>query len=180
MSAKKFRTLRARVLRQAEGLWAALRPDIKVSARPDEVSVAGARTLRRSVFVQPDGERAYEIVQTESAFTIDGKPQRWYTLRAQCGLSVTAQFGIWFIDGECQFLVIVADREAIDHVALQLRAAKGSLFTDQTLCGSVHAYLRERHTLLNACIGRTGPTRLREQEGPWLWPQMRADSRFTV
>lgn len=84
LSAKKFRSLRARVLRQAEGLWAALRPGVKVSSRPDEVTTDGVRTLRRSVFVQPSGDRAYAIVQSELVFQSGGQTHRWYELRAQC------------------------------------------------------------------------------------------------
>lgn len=172
--------LRKLALQRAVCLWTLLRPGVVVKGSNEAVSVAGTHTTRSTDYLAPDATLAYRLVQVEDLFRGEDGEFLWFTLRVQCALDEGQQFGIWFIEGECQIEVILHNEAAVDHYVAALRKEYPKLAADQRLCGAVRAFYRSANGssgMYSKWFGRTAPTRLPEQEGDRLWPALTPASK---
>ncbi len=172
VSRRQFEKLRKLALQRAQILWDLLCPGTPVKrGHPSRVQ-EGTRIKRFTEFSVAGSGPGYTLVETEDRFEGEAGVSVWYSLRVQCALSNTRQFGIWFVDGQWQLEIIVADEASVERIGNALRQAHPEWGKDPTLCGAVRAfvYTATRNTMFNRCFGHTGPTRLAEQHGNQLWP----------
>lgn len=173
VSRREFGRLRKQVLERAEVLWELLCPGIAVSTNPPLRPAEGTRNKRITVFRPAGSAAGYALVETEDRVEVSTGVSTWYSLRVQCTLDAQHQFGIWFIEGECQWELIVADEQAVDRLGSELARTHPDWFKDQTVCGAIHAFVdfpNGNSAMFNRCVGRTGPTSLMERKGALLWP----------
>lgn len=173
VSRRQFERTRKQALQRAQVLWALLCPGAKVAPSSPLQLIEGTRNTRITAFHPPASAIGYALVETEDRFEVSTGVSTWYSLRVQCSLDAQRQFGIWFVDGECHWELIVADEAAVDRLGNELARTHPDWFKEQAVCGAIHAFVdypNGNRAMFNRCVGRTGPTRLAEQYGDRLWP----------
>lgn len=173
VSRRQFERLRKQVLDRARVLWELLYPGTKVRSNPPFELAEGTRSKRITAFHPPNSALGYSLVEVEDRVAVSTGVSTWYALRVQCTISAQRQFGIWFVDGECQWELVVADEAAVDRLGAELARTHPDWFDEQKVCGAIHAFVDYpggNRAMFNRCVGRTGPTRLAEQQGGQLWP----------
>lgn len=173
VSRRQFERMRKQALQRALVLWELLCPGTRVlPSAPIQLS-EGTRSTRITAFHPPASVIGYALVETEDRFEVSTGVSTWYSLRVQCSLDAQRQFGIWFVDGECHWELIVADEAAVNRLGNELARTHPDWFKEQAVCGAIHAFVdypNGNRAMFNRCVGRTGPTRLAEQYGDRLWP----------